>query len=137
MKQLTSQDILTYLPHRAPMVMVDSATIDGEQVTALLTITDTNWFANKGQLMEAGLIEHMAQSVAVCVKESHPQDAGHIGFLADVKDITINRLPNVGECIETQIALKAVVGEILLVIATTKVKQDIIASGELKIFLPQ
>jgi 3-hydroxymyristoyl/3-hydroxydecanoyl-(acyl carrier protein) dehydratase len=54
------------LPHREPMLMVDSLLyFDGKKGIAELTVLETNIFVETKIFTETGLIEHMAQTAAL------------------------------------------------------------------------
>lgn len=139
---LTEQQVLQLLPQRAPIVMVDGARQVGETYYALLTITPDNWFVEGSQLLEAGIVEHQAQAVAVCLglkskdKGQRSKDKGQIGFIAEVKNLSIHRLPKVGETLATSITYNTAVENIVLIQATTTCNDECIAESQIKIFLP-
>lgn len=135
----TSKQVLQLLPQRAPIVMVDGAQQVGETYYALLSVAPDNWFVEDNQLLEAGVVEHQAQSVAVCLGMKNSQITNHqsqIGFIAEVKNLSINRLPKVGETLATSITYNTAVENIVLIEATTTCQEERIAESQLKIFLP-
>lgn len=136
---LDSKQVLQLLPQRAPIVMVDGAQQVDESYYALLTVAPDNWFVEDNQLLEAGVVEHQAQSVAVCLGMKNSQITNHqsqIGFIAEVKNLSINRLPKVGETLATSITYNTAVENIVLIEATTTCQEERIAESQLKIFLP-
>ncbi len=137
----TSEQVLSLLPQRAPIVMVDGARQDEDHSFARLTIAPDNWFVDGTTFLEAGVIEHQAQSVAVCLGmracQCQPSRNPHqIGFIAEVKNLHITRLPKVGETLQTSVSFKTEVEGVLLMSAQTECEKEIIACSELKIFLP-
>ena len=58
--------ILTLIPQRTPIVMVD-ALWEYTPTTGVagLTIVSSNLFVQQGIFLESGLIEHIAQSIAL------------------------------------------------------------------------
>jgi len=64
---ITDQNIiLKLIPQRAPIIMVDALlSFNDTKVVSGLTITSDNMFVQNGYLTEPGLIEHMAQTVAL------------------------------------------------------------------------
>lgn len=135
----TSKQVLQLLPQRAPIVMVGGAQQVGETYYALLSVAPDNWFVEDNQLLEAGVVEHQAQSVAVCLGMKNSQITNHqsqIGFIAEVKNLSINRLPKVGETLATSITYNTAVENIVLIEATTTCQEERIAESQLKIFLP-
>lgn len=135
----TSEQVLSLLPQRAPIVMVDGAQQDGDLSFAQLTIAPDNWFVDGTTFLEAGVIEHQAQSVAVCLGMKNSPITNHpsqIGFIAEVKNLHITRLPKVGETLQTSVSFKTEVEGVFLMSAQTECEKEIIACSELKIFLP-
>ena len=136
---LNTKQILRLLPQRPPIVMVDAAQQDGDDCSAYLTITPDNWFVEDTHFLEAGIVEHQAQSVAVCLGLSQmamSHNTRQMGFIAEVKNLCINRLPNVGETLVTAITYNTAVDSIILLQATTMCNNELIAESQLKIFLP-
>ncbi len=146
---LDAKQVLQLLPQRAPIVMVDGAKrVECESESeAQLTITPDNWFVADNVFLEAGVMEHQAQSVAVCLglqnKDQHPRTR-QMGFIAEVKNFHLSRLPKVGETLYTRVTLTAEVEGVLLMEAktwcdgqpTTGDERELIAQSQLKIFLP-
>ena len=66
-EKITDQStILKLIPQRAPIVMVDTLLyFDETKVVSELTILENNMFVQDGYLTEPGLIENMAQTVAL------------------------------------------------------------------------
>ncbi len=102
-----------------------------------LTIQDDNIFFNDGIFVESGLVEHMAQSVALHTgyqfflrKEEAPT-----GYIGSIKDIVINALPKLGEEIQTTVSILQEFGGITLVEVSTTLNGIEIASGQMKTVL--
>ena len=58
--------VISLIPQRPPMVMVDALlSYTATTGAAGLTIAADNLFVQNGQLQEAGVIEHIAQSIAL------------------------------------------------------------------------
>lgn len=127
--------ITDLIPQRDPILMVDDAEAAGEQsARTTLTVRTTNWFASDGILLEAGLVEHIAQSAAAMVGLSVEGDP-HEGYIGDVKDFTVSRLPRVGETIETLISTVMTMENITLIEAVSKVGEEPVAKARLKVFI--
>lgn len=129
-------DVCRYIPQRSPIVMIDSF-FGVEDNTSLsgLTISDDNLFCSNGELLDGGLIEHIAQSGAMqigYIAISQGQEVP-LGFIGSINKLTISRLPKVGETLRTTIVFEAQVGDITLVGATVRVADEIIAQGKMKV----
>ena len=94
-------DILELLPQRPPFVMVDHLTDYSEtQSSCDLTVRADNVFFEKGCLAAAGLIEHIAQTCAARLGYYNKyvlKTGVRLGFIGEVKDLNIVRLPREGE----------------------------------------
>ncbi len=128
------------IPQRNPMVMVDGLLNSDEQsTTSTLTILEENMFVQQDFLQESGIIENMAQTAALRagyqakLKGSTPD----IGFIGAVKRLTIQRLPQTNEQLLTEITLTSEMLGAMIVHATTRINNEVIAEGDLSIFLSQ
>ena len=126
------------LPQKAPFVMVDKLFSYTE--TALvsgLKIQNDNIFFDNGSLAESGLVEHMAQSVALHTGyqfflKKEPAPTGYIG---SIKEIEITQLPKLDEEIQTTITILHEFAGITLVDISTKLNDTEIAKGQMKTIL--
>lgn len=130
-------DILELLPQRPPFVMVDHLVDYSEiQTTCELTIRPDNVFCENGELAAAGLIEHIAQTCAARLGyyNKYVLKVGvRLGFIGEVKDLEIIRLPREGELIETTIKVEQEIFDVTLVTAEVRVGTEVIATTRLKI----
>jgi predicted hotdog family 3-hydroxylacyl-ACP dehydratase len=128
----------TLIPQRFPFVMVD--TLYDYSETSLksgFTIPSDAVFFQNGSFMESGLIEHMAQSVALHTgyqfylrKEKAPT-----GYIGSIKDIEIKQLPKLNEEIKTTVSILQEFGGITLVDIVTTLNDIEIATGQMKTVL--
>lgn len=130
-------DVLELLPQRPPFVMVDHLTdYSDTQSTCCLTVRADNVFFEKGCLTAPGLIEHIAQTCAARLGyyNCYVQKTGvRLGFIGEVKDLNILRLPREGEMIETTIVVVQEIFDVTLVSAEVRVGAEVIATTLLKI----
>lgn len=107
-------DIQNYLPHRAPMLMVDLILeIDANSVETEFLIKEDNIFVDKGILIEAGLIENTAQTCSSIVGKKYffeedgteNENVNVIGFISALKNLKIHALPKIGDTISTKATL--------------------------------
>ena len=129
--------ILELLPQRPPFIMVDHLTNYSEtQSSCDLTVRADNVFCENGKLAAAGLIEHIAQTCAARLGyfNKYVLKAGvRLGFIGEVKDLDIIRLPREGEQIETTITVVQEIFDVTLVSAEVRVGTEVIATTSLKI----
>ena len=130
-------DILELLPQRPPCVMVEHLRDYSEaQSTCCLTVRADNVFFEKGCLAAAGLIEHIAQSCAARLGYYNKyvlKTGVRLGFIGEVKNLNILRLPREGELIETTITVMQEIFDVTLVSAEVRVGTEVIATTGLKI----
>ncbi|WP_085537183.1 hydroxymyristoyl-ACP dehydratase [Massilibacteroides vaginae] len=135
---LVKDELLTLIPQRPPMVMVDAFYgIFGEISCSGLTVGEDCLFCSDGQLDECGIIEHIAQSAAARVGYLYRSrnEEVPIGFFGSADQITIHRLPKVGEVLQTIIRIEQEVFDITLISAEVESAGKPVASGKMKIFL--
>jgi len=136
---ITDIDILTLLPQRPPFVMVGKLlSVDDKSACTELLISDDNIFVENGTFAEAGIMENMAQTCAagmgyinICVHNN----AVKIGFLSAIKNFNLKRLPKVGETLNTYVSIVESVMEMILIKSEVKINEEMIAEGDMKIFI--
>lgn len=104
-------DIQNYLPHRAPLLMVDLILeIESDFVETIFLIKEDNIFVDKGVFIEAGLIENTAQTCSSIVGKKYffeddgteNENVNVLGFISAIKNLKIHELPKVGDNIITK-----------------------------------
>ncbi|RYJ39939.1 putative beta hydroxy acyl ACP dehydratase [Flavobacterium anhuiense] len=107
----TAVDIQNYLPHRAPMLMVDLIlNIDSSSVETVFLVEEDNIFVQNNVFIEAGLIENTAQTCSAIVGKKYffddngleNENVNVIGFISALKNVKIHALPKVGDSIITK-----------------------------------
>ena len=132
------EEILRYLPHRPPFVMIDEiALVDEQTVRSGFTILPDNVLVEDGYFTEAGLIENLAQTAGAgtgfrSYEEGKSPTLGYIGAL---KDLRIFALPQVGQTLETEIIFVHQVMQALIVKGSIQSEGKVLITCELKIFL--
>lgn len=134
---LDKQRIIQLIPQRKPFVMVDSL-FEYTDLTGKtgFTIPEDNILVEKGQLSEAGLIEHMAQSMSL-----HRGYQGYLsgldkpktGFIGAIKSVEIISLPQANTKLFTNVEILNEVMNVTSVEAkTTNEAGELIATSEMK-----
>jgi len=104
-------DIQNYLPHRAPMLMVDLILdINSNFVETTFLIKEDNIFVDNNIFVEAGLIENTAQTCSAIVGKKYffeedgteNENVNVIGFISALKNLKIHSLPKAGNTIITK-----------------------------------
>ena len=136
---ITDQNIiLKLIPQRAPIIMVDALlSFNDTKVVSGLTITSDNMFVQNGYLTEPGIIEHMAQTVALYTGyhfyiQNIPAPEGYIGA---IKGVHIEKLPKVNMQVQTEVEILQEVMGVTLVKGTTTLNGDIIMTAQMKTVL--
>lgn len=131
-------DITKIIPQRPPFVMVDHL-INADEKTAETSflILPENLLVENGYLIEAGLMENIAQTAAAKAGYEALQKNKLIerGYIASVKNFEINSLPAVGEEIRTTITNLDTIMNMMVIGATVQSNEKIIATCEMTILI--
>jgi len=130
----------TLIPQKSPFVMVDKLLSYTEnQIVAGLKVTSDNIFEFQNKFQESGVIEHMAQSVALHTgyqfflkKEEAPT-----GYIGSIKSIEIKGYPNLGDEIVTTVEILQEFMGVTLVEMISTINNKEIARGQMKTVLAQ
>lgn len=131
-------DILTLLPQRPPMVMVDRLLHCDPVVTVTeLTVREDNIMVEDGRMSACGLIENIAQTCAArmgYINLSSGKEV-RVGVIGALRDMEIHSLPKVGDKIETRIEVSDEVFGMTLAHAESRSGDTLLCSGTIKIAL--
>ena len=138
---VSGDDVINYIPQRFPIVMVHELN-DCTESSAITSLYPgrCDLFKENGKLLEAGLVEHMAQSCAVQASYAPTMAAEgerrepSVGFIAEVKNLKVDRLPNLDSRIETTIEVLNSIMGITMVGCTSQDEQGFVCSCEMRIF---
>lgn len=140
-KALIAQELVgTLIPQRAPIVMVDTLYQFGEDfIEAGLSIHSDNLCVANEYMQEPGIIEHMAQTVALHTGYAYylQDKEAPTGYIGSIKKIAIDHLPKVGDQLITRAQILHEFMGVTLVELTTTCKGTIIATGQMKTVLAQ
>jgi len=126
-------DIQKLIPQQPPFVFVDRIyDISDTFFKSEFSIGENSLLTRNGCMSEAGLVEHVAQSMAAYIGY-HNQDNVRIGVVAAVQDFEILSLPACGSTIQTDISIVCKVFDISYVKAEIKCNGRVIVSGEMKL----
>jgi predicted hotdog family 3-hydroxylacyl-ACP dehydratase len=126
------------LPQKFPFVMVDKMFSYTEtSIVSGLRISEDNIFVQDGIFTESGLVEHMAQSVALHTGYQFylRQETAPTGYIGSIKNIDISSLPKLDDDIRTTVTILQEFGGITLVDIITTLGESQIASGQMKTVL--
>lgn len=134
----TGDNIIAFIPQRAPFVMVDEIIYSDETTTrSRLLVKEDNIFVVSGVLKEPGLIENIAQTVAaregyISKLENKPVRLGYIGA---VNKLFITGFPKINEDIITEIKIEKQFFNVILITGKIHCNEQLIAQCEMKIFI--
>jgi len=136
---ITDKDsIRVLIPQKDPVCMLDQLLrADTEITRTRLDIREDNFFFENGKLSESGIIENMAQTIAIRVGYYYDSinKTAPKGFIGAVRNMKIKRLPKLGESIECQIKVEQEIFGVTMVSGQTFIGDEIIASGTMKTVL--
>jgi len=136
---LTDKDFVKNLiPQRDPFVMVDKLFYFSEnKVVSGFSTTNDNLFSFQSFFTASGLVENMAQTVALFTgyqfflkKEEAPT-----GYIGAIKKVEIVELPKIGEELITTVNILHEIMGVTLVNSQVECNGKIIASSEMKTVL--
>ena len=131
-------DILTLLPQRPPMVMVDRLLhCDPVLTETELTIHEDNIMVEDGRMGETGLLENVAQTCAArmgYINMSSGKEV-RVGVIGALRDMEIHALPEVGSTITTRIEVSDEVFGMTLAQAESYCGDTLLCRGTIKIAL--
>ncbi|MGN1211840.1 MAG: hydroxymyristoyl-ACP dehydratase [Candidatus Cryptobacteroides sp.] len=122
-KRFLGDEILSLIPQRKPMTMIDSIFCPTEsEAETGLRIQGDNLFCEGGKFREPGIIEHQAQSAAALMGFISGAEDGRkpdLGYIGEIKKLKIRRLPLVGDTLTTKISVLGEAEGVTLVTAAT------------------
>lgn len=135
---LDAAKVGSLIPQKHPFVMVDRLLDYSEtHLVAGLEVKASNIFWAHGVFREPGLIEHMAQSVALHTGYQFwlRQETAPTGYIGSISNLTIAKLPQEHDVITTQVKILQEVGGITMVEIETRLNDELIATGQMKTVL--
>jgi predicted hotdog family 3-hydroxylacyl-ACP dehydratase len=135
---VNGQNILSFIPQRAPFVMVDEILYSDETTTqSAFVIKAGNIFAEDGELKEPGMVENIAQTAAAragyrALQLGKPVQVGYIGA---IKNLVINGYPKINETINTEIEIQNQIFDVSLISGKIICNEIVLAQCEMKIFI--
>lgn len=138
-EKITDKDFIGKLiPQKAPFVMVDKLLhFEEKKVVAGLSISEENIFTQHNKFTAPGLIEHMAQTVALYTGYQFflKEENAPTGYIGAIKKAEIFNLPSVGKELKTTVHILHDIMGVTLVTAETECEGKVIAASEMKTVL--
>ncbi|MDO5971733.1 hypothetical protein Q4Q35_18175 [Flavivirga aquimarina] len=124
------------IPQKTPFVMVDTLLgFSNTNVVSSLKVLEANIFFENKVLSESGLIENMAQTVALHTGYNYflKGEPAPTGYIGSIKKVEISRLPQLHETIKTEAhILHEFMGVTLVEITVFNAEKEKIASSIMK-----
>jgi len=123
------------IPQKAPIVMVDKLFFYSDtKVQSGLTIKADNFFTRNGIFTEPGLIEHMAQTVALHTGYQYflKNQPAPVGYIGAIKKVEIQKLPKPGDELMTTAQVLHEFMDVTLVEIKVVLNNEEIASANMK-----
>jgi len=134
------EEVKELIPQKAPFVMVDELLFfTQENLKSRFKICSNNLFVENNHLVESGIIEHMAQSVALHTGYQFflQNKIAPTGYIGSIKNVVINRLPETGESLETIVDIIQEFMGVTLVNIEVFCKGKTIAKSQMKTVLAE
>jgi len=134
--EITDYDfLLTLIPQKKPFVMVDKLCFySDKKIVSSLTISEENILIANGSFTEPGLIENMAQTVALHTGYKYylAQKPAPTGYIGAIKKAEIFKLPNISKELTTTVEIIHDIMGVTLVEAKVECEGQVIAQSEMK-----
>jgi len=126
------------IPQKEPFVMVDELLqYTEENLRSRFKVNPANLFVENSYFVESGIIEHMAQSVALHTGYQFfllNKDAP-TGYIGSIKNVEIIQLPKIGQSIESNVEIIQEFNGVTLVEIEVFCEGKIIAKSQMKTVL--
>ena len=140
MDNSNNEKIINLIPQKPPFVMVgDAVSTDEKTTVSIFKIEEDNILVENGYLIEAGIIENIAQTLALrggLQREKSDKEAP-IGMIGAIKNLNIISRPPVNSTITTTVEVDREVMNAHLINGNVVLDGKLIAECEMKIFLKQ
>jgi predicted hotdog family 3-hydroxylacyl-ACP dehydratase len=138
-EKITDKDFIGKLiPQKSPFVMVDKLLhFEDKKVVSGLTVSKENIFTENTHFAAPGLIEHMAQTVALYTGYQYflKKEPAPTGYIGAIKKAEIFELPSLGKELTTTVRVLHDIMDVTMVAIETECDGKIIASSEMKTVL--
>ena len=132
----SASDPRTFIPHRPPVLCIDSVlAVDDHEATAERLVRDDATV--HGEIWELWLVEGLAQTAAV-LNGRHERVAGvqrRKGMLVGIRGLKIHRNVRAGETVRFRVELIKRMGAVALVAGEASIDGQSIAEGEMKFYV--
>lgn len=136
---ITDSDFVqSIIPQKKPFVMVEKLLyFSDEKVVSGFVISEKNIFLNQIFFTSSGLIENMAQTVALHTGYQYhlKKEQAPTGYIGAIKKAEVLELPKIGDELITTVQIIHEIMGVTLVSAQVSCKDRIIATSQMKTVL--
>ncbi len=134
----THLHIQEYIPQRPPIIMIDKIVdISESKVVCEFQVKRDNLFVAEGELLEPGIIENIAQTIAAGAgyRPKVKNEKVKLGYIAAIKNLNIHTLPSVGDVLSTSVQIVNEVFSVTIVQGEVICGSRKIADCEMRIYI--
>lgn len=127
--------LITLIPQKKPFIMIDRLRFySDKKIISGLTISSENILANAKHFTAGGLIENMAQTIALHMGYTYflEQKPAPTGYIGAIKKAEIFKLPIISQELTTSVEILHDIMGVTLVQAKVECNGEIIAQSEMK-----
>jgi predicted hotdog family 3-hydroxylacyl-ACP dehydratase len=135
---LNNQEVRSLIPQKTPFVMIDKMYyFSGDKVVSGFTISEENIFSFNSLFTASGLIENMAQTVALHTGYQYflKNEPAPIGYIGAIKKVEIMEFPKVNDSLKTTVFIVHEIMGFTIVKCQVACNGKIIATSEMKTVL--
>ena len=137
---ISTEKIKELLPQKAPFVMVSHLIeYSKEAITTGFPIEKENLFIEDGYFNESGMIENIAQSIALHTSYDFylRNEEAPVGYIGTINKVKLFKRPKLNEFITTKVEIIKEFMGITLVTGQITCEDEIIFEAEMKTFVVQ
>lgn len=134
--KVSKEIIETFIPHRAPFIMVDNVIeATPETIETDFLILPGNIFIDNGILREFALIENIAQSscLGLAITNKNTDGKTRNGFIGGISRLQVYDLPKINDTIHTVVNILAQLNNLFLVKGVNYVNGKKLLECEMKL----
>ena len=135
---LNSHEVRGLIPQKTPFVMIDKMYyFSGDKIVSGFTISEENIFSFNSLFTASGLIENMAQTVALHTGYQYflKNEPAPIGYIGAIKKVEIMEFPKVNDSLKTTVFIVHEIMGFSIVKSHVASNGKIIATCEMKTVL--
>lgn len=130
-----------FIPHRSPIVFIDTLVEveDGAAVSSFTVPKSSPYLDGEGRLMPEALLEIMAQCFAAGAGRKAAETGQPViwGYLAAIRDMQVHADIFAGDILRAEAGCPMSIGSLHVVDCRVLRGEVCVASGQLKIFIPE